>query len=61
MADDKTKKLADAKRISLKEDYEFEYWKKRFRVSGQALSGAVRSVGHMVKDVEVYLKEKKKK
>ncbi len=32
MADDKTKKLADAKRISLKEDYEFEYWKKRFRV-----------------------------
>lgn len=60
MADDKTKRLADAKRISLKEDYEVQYWKKHFRVSGQQLAGAVRAVGHMVKDVRAYLKEKKK-
>lgn len=61
MSDDKTKKLADAKRISLKEDYEVEYWKKRFKISGQQLAGAVRAVGPMVKDVEAYLKDKKKK
>ena len=59
MADDKTKKLADAKRISLKEDYEMVYWKKRFKVSGQALAGAVRVVGPMVTKVEAYLKSKK--
>lgn len=61
MADDKTKKLADAKRISLKEDYELAYWKKRFRITGQQIAGAVRAAGPMVKDVEAYLKEKKKK
>jgi hypothetical protein len=61
MADDKTKKLADAKRISLKEDYEMAYWKKRFKVSGQALAGAVRAVGPMVAKVEDYLKAKQKK
>lgn len=61
MADDKTKKLADAKRISLKEPWEVDYWKRRFRISGQQLAGAVRAAGHMVKDVDAYLKEKKKK
>lgn len=48
---------ADRSRISLKEDYEKEYWKKKFRVSGQALAGAVRAVGRSSKKVEGYLKE----
>jgi hypothetical protein len=49
---------ADRSRISLKEDYEKEYWKKKFRVSGQALAGAVRTVGRSAKKVEAYLKDK---
>ena len=35
-----------------------EYWKKKFRVSGQALAGAVRAVGKSAKKVEAYLKDK---
>ncbi|MCP3397129.1 DUF3606 domain-containing protein [Bradyrhizobium sp. CCGB20] len=41
----KAKQLSDRSRINLNEDYEKEYWKKRFGVSGQALAGAVRAVG----------------
>ncbi|MCP1972942.1 MULTISPECIES: DUF3606 domain-containing protein [Bradyrhizobium] len=59
MADDKTKKnYRDRTRININEDYEKEYWKKRFNVSGQALAGAVRAVGVSVKKVEKYLKER---
>ena len=49
---------ADRSRISLKEDYEKAYWKKKFRVSGQALAGAVRTVGRSAKKVEAYLKDR---
>ena len=49
---------ADRSRISLKQDYEKEYWKKKFRVSGQALAGAVRTVGSSAKKVEAYLRAK---
>ena len=41
----------------MNEDYE-EYWKKKFRVSGQALAGAVRAVGKSAAKVEKYFKEK---
>jgi Protein of unknown function (DUF3606) len=59
MPDSKTNRgPADRSRISLKEDYEKEYWKKKFRVSGQALAGAVRAVGRSSKKVEAYLREK---
>jgi hypothetical protein len=59
MPDSKTNRgPSDRSRISLKQDYEKEYWKKKFRVSGQALAGAVRAVGHSSKKVEAYLKEK---
>jgi Protein of unknown function (DUF3606) len=59
MADDRTKKdFRDKTRINVNEDYEKEYWKKRFRVSGQQLAGAVRAVGPSVKKVEKYLNEK---
>ncbi len=42
----------------MKEDWEKDYWKKKFRVSGQARAGAVRAVGKSVSKVEKYLKEK---
>jgi len=59
MADDKSKKdYRDRTRININEDYEKEYWKKRFDVSGQALAGAIRAVGVSVKKVEKYLREK---
>lgn len=59
MGDNKSKRdYRDRTRINLNEDYEKEYWKKRFNVSGQALAGAVRAVGVSVKKVEKYLKEK---
>jgi hypothetical protein len=60
MADDKSKRdYRDKTRINLNEDFEKAYWKKRFKVTGQQLAGAVRSVGVSVKKVEQYLKEKK--
>jgi len=59
MADDKTKRdYRDKTRINVNEDYEFAYWKRRFRVSGQQLAGAVRAVGPSVKKVEKYLKDR---
>ncbi|HSV21846.1 MAG TPA: DUF3606 domain-containing protein [Xanthobacteraceae bacterium] len=59
MADDKTKRGAqDRTRINTSERYEMDYWKKKFRVSGQQLAGAIRAVGPSVKKVEKYLKEK---
>jgi hypothetical protein len=42
----------------MKEIYERKYWKKKFRVSGQALAGAVRAVGKSATKVEAYLKSK---
>ena len=59
MADDKRKTdFRDRTRINLSEDYEKQYWKNRFKVSGQALAGAVRVVGPSVKKVEAYLRER---
>ncbi len=60
MADDKTKKdFRDRTRINMSEAYEKAYWKKKFRVSGQALAGAIKATGSSsVKKVEAYLKNK---
>jgi hypothetical protein len=59
MADDKSKRdYRDRTRINMNEAYEKEYWKKKFKVSGQALAGAVRKVGPSVKKVTEYLKSK---
>jgi hypothetical protein len=59
MADNlKRRGTPDTKTINMKEDWEKDYWKKKFRVSGQALAGAVRAVGKSVSKVEKYLKEK---
>jgi hypothetical protein len=59
MADDRKKRgEPDRSTINLNEDYEKDYWKKKFKVSGQALAGAVRAVGKSAKKVEAYLKDK---
>ena len=42
----------------LNEAWQKNYWKRKFRVSGQALAGAVRAVGKSAKKVEAYLKNK---
>jgi hypothetical protein len=43
----------------MNEDYEREYWKQRFGVSGQQLAGAVRAVGVSVAKVQHYIMKKK--
>jgi hypothetical protein len=54
----KKRGVPDSKTINMNEDWEKEYWKKKFHVSGQALAGAVRVVGKSAAKVEKYLKEK---
>jgi Protein of unknown function (DUF3606) len=59
MADNLRKRGSpDSKTINMKEAWEKNYWKRKFRVSGQALAGAVRAVGKSAKKVEAYLKNK---
>lgn len=62
MTDNKKKKdFRDKTRINLHENYEKEYWKNKWDISGQQLAGAIRAVeSTSVKKVEEYLKDKKK-
>jgi len=46
--------------INTGEKYEMQYWKDKFNVSSQQLTGAVRAVGNKATEVEKYLKNKKK-
>jgi Protein of unknown function (DUF3606) len=58
MADNLKKRGSpDSKTINMNEEWEKEYWKKKFGVSGQQLAGAVRAVGKSVAKVEKYLTE----
>jgi Protein of unknown function (DUF3606) len=58
MPDDNAWEPADPSRVGLKEDYEREYWMKKFGVSIQPLAEAVRAVGPSAEKVEEYLKGK---
>ena len=58
MPDDKSREPDDKNRVSLKEEYEREYWMKKFGVSIQTLAEAVRAAGPSVEEVERYLKGK---
>lgn len=61
MADNKNKKgEPDRSLINTGEKYEMQYWKDKFNVSSQQLTGAVRAVGNKATEVEKYLKNKKK-
>lgn len=48
----------DASRIAMGEDYEVEYWTKKFSVSGNELAAAVKAVGNSADAVERHLKGK---
>ncbi|WP_159979322.1 MULTISPECIES: DUF3606 domain-containing protein [unclassified Novosphingobium] len=48
----------DASRIAMGEDYEVEYWTKKFNVSGNELAAAVKAVGNSADAVERHLKGK---
>ena len=57
MADDKMNTAPqDAESISLTEEYEIAYWRKRFGVSDDRLAEAVHCVGLSAAAVETYLK-----
>ena len=51
----------DRTRINMNEAYEVQYWKDKWNISSQQLSGAIRAAGSAsVKKIETYLKEKGK-
>ncbi len=57
--DNKTKTGSpDRDRINVNEDYELQYWSKKFNVSGDELKSAVKSAGTSAKAVGEYLKKK---
>ena len=57
MADDKTKAAPQtAELISLTEEYEIAYWRKRFGVSDDRLAEAVHRAGLSAAAVEAHLK-----
>jgi hypothetical protein len=51
MSDDKSKTIADRKRINVHDDHELRYWSHRLGVSGDELKRAVNKVGVMADDV----------
>ncbi len=57
MADDKTFRGGqDRSRIAMGEDYEVDYWTKKFGISREKLQAAVNAVGNSASAVEDYLK-----
>jgi hypothetical protein len=57
MADDTKRASRDGKFLSLEQDWEAEYWAKRFGVSRESLEQAVAAVGASVANVDAYLNE----
>ena len=56
MSDDKTMRAPqDASRIAMGEDYEVEYWTKKFGVTRERLQAAVNAVGNSADAVKRYL------
>jgi hypothetical protein len=55
MADDLSKRGADAKRISLTEEWEVRAWCDKFQVTEARLRQIVADVGHMADDVAAFL------
>jgi hypothetical protein len=59
MADDKSDRgPADRARVNVNEDYEVQWWSKKFGVSPDQLRAAVKKVGVMAADVEKELAKK---
>jgi hypothetical protein len=51
MSDDKSKTVAERRRINIHEDYELRFWSKKFGVSPNELRCAVSKVGVFADDV----------
>ena len=51
MSDDKSKTVADRRRINVNEDYECRYWSEKFGISADELKRTVERVGPMADDV----------
>jgi hypothetical protein len=59
MSDNKSMRAPqDASRVAMGEDYEVEYWTKKFGVSGNELAAAVKAVGNSADAVEQHLKSR---
>lgn len=57
MADDKTLRAPqDSSRIAMGEDYEVDYWTRKFGVTRDQLQRAVNAVGNSASAVERHLK-----
>jgi hypothetical protein len=61
MADNKKKRgQPDKGRVNPKENYEMQYWKEKFGVSSQQITGAIRATGSTsAKKIESYINGKK--
>jgi len=58
MSDNKKNRgIPDSKTVSLNQQYELDYIKKKFDVSGQQVAGAVRAVGKSREKVYEYLRK----
>lgn len=58
MTDDKTKKRPqDSSRVNVNEDYELDYWTKKFGVSAEELKAAVKAVGVSAPAVAGYFRK----
>jgi hypothetical protein len=58
MADRETKRAPQhAKLVSFDDDYEIEYWTRKFDVCRERLAEAVAAVGHSAANVGAYLDE----
>jgi hypothetical protein len=56
--DDKTKTGSpDSDLVNVSEEYEVQYWSKKFGVSAEDLKSAVKAVGNSAKAVEQHLKK----
>ena len=55
MSDDLTKKPKDATRVNVNEDWELNYWSKKFGVTKEQLKNAVKAVGDSAEAVRTYL------
>ena len=59
MADDLSNRgPRDRNRVNIREEWEVNYWAKKFGVSKEKLKDAVHKVGVMAKDVDKYVKSK---
>lgn len=59
--DDKSKtRPLDSSKVNINEDYELQYWTKKFNVSAEELKEAVKKAGVSVDALTIYFKNQKR-